>query len=375
MSLRNIQICILKIFGLELSLGFVYEEVKRVCKKARQINEKIRGLVKLAHVVADEVWIKVKQTSKKWSYAFLLASPKSLFIWSLDHLVKRDEVSMGLKIIEYIERGLNPAVFGSDLLKTYKIVAKYFKDCLHQLCTNHGIKALHKIVKDLPAEARQDKFFYDYIKKLRDRFIDLFELDDIIEIEQKIKQMRKVLSLWQGKRGEWARPMLDFIDRNWEGLFWYKRYPEKEIENTNNGAEIINSLFKPHYKIMKHLERKESTQDHLETFVLRNNIRVFQRGKRKGYSPLQLEGIPTKVTDWTELIWGEDPEGALKDIEVSMLLKDLQGLRGASRLNKIGAISFPETSRERGEKVERGWKEMPVEINRKMLNNYIQCKN
>jgi hypothetical protein len=375
MSLRNIQTCILKIFGLELSLGFVYEEVKRVCKKARQINEKIRGLVKLAHVVADEVWIKVKQTSKKWSYAFLLASPKSLFIWSLDHLVKRDEVSMGLKIIEYIERGLNPAVFGSDLLKTYKIVAKYFKNCLHQLCTNHGIKALHKIVKDLPAEARQDKFFYDYIKKLRDRFIGLFEIDDIIEIEQKIKQMRKVLSLWQGKRGEWARPMLDFIDRNWEGLFWYKRYPEKEIENTNNGAEIINSLFKPHYKIMKHLEKRESTQDHLETFVLRNNIRVFQRGKRKGYSPLQLEGIPTKVTDWTELIWGEDPEGALKDIEVSMLLKDLQGLRGASRLNKIGAISFPETSRERGEKVERGWKEMPVEINREMLNNYIQCKN
>lgn len=98
MSLRNIQTCVLKIFGLKLSLGFVYEEVKRVCQKARKINEKIRGLVKLVPVVADEVWIKVKQTSKKWSYAFLLASPKSLFICSLDHLVKRDVI----KFWEYI---------------------------------------------------------------------------------------------------------------------------------------------------------------------------------------------------------------------------------------------------------------------------------
>lgn len=40
-SLRNIQVCILKIFGLKLSLGFVYEEVKSVCQKAKLINEEI----------------------------------------------------------------------------------------------------------------------------------------------------------------------------------------------------------------------------------------------------------------------------------------------------------------------------------------------
>lgn len=375
MSLRNIQTCVLKIFGLNLSLGFVFEELKRVCKKARKINEKIRGLVKLAHVVADEVWIKVKQTSKKWSYAFLLASPKSLFIWSLDHLVKRDEVSIGLKIIEYMEGGLHPAVFGSDLLKTYKVVAKYFKGCLHQLCTNHGIKALHKIIKDFPYEAKQDKFFYDYIKDLRDRFIKLFEIDDIIDIEQKIKQMRKVLRLWDGKRNEWARPMLDFIDRNWQGLFWHKRYPEKEIENTNNGAEIINSLFKPHYKIMKHLEKRESTQDHFETFTLRNNIRVFQRGKRKGYSPLQLEGIQTKITDWTELIWEKTPEEAIKDIEISVLRQDFQNQKDFDRFNGVRAGSFPQTNRERSEEKVLGREELPIRINKGMLNNCVQHNN
>lgn len=370
MSLRNIQTCVLKIFGLGLSLGFVYEEVKRVCKKARKINEKVRELVKLAHVVADEVWIKVKETSKKWSYAFLLASPKSLFIWSLDHLVKRDEVSMGLKVMEYIEQGLNPAIFVSDLLKTYRIVAKYFKNCLHQLCTNHGIKALHKIIKDLPLEAKQDKAFYDYIKDLRDRFIGLFKLDDMVEIEQKINQTKKVLKLWQGKRREWSEPFVNFIDRNWKDLFWYKRCPEREIENTNNGAEIINSLFKPHYKIMKHLEKRNSTQGHFEMFVLRNNIRVFQRGKRKGYSPLQLEGVQTKVIDWTELIWGENPEGLLKEIEVSSLVS-----KGADRHNDFEAITSPKISQERGGRVRMARERLPFRIDKEVLNNCVQCEN
>ncbi|MBT9150585.1 MAG: hypothetical protein DDT40_00757 [candidate division WS2 bacterium] len=47
-------------------------------------------------MVADEIWIKVKQAPKKWSYAFLLASLKSLYIWFLDHLVKRDEVELNM---------------------------------------------------------------------------------------------------------------------------------------------------------------------------------------------------------------------------------------------------------------------------------------
>lgn len=362
MSLRNIQACILKIFGLNLSLGFIYKEVKKACKKAGRINAQIRGLVNLTHLVADEVWIKVKSTLKKWSYAFLLASPKSLFIWSLDHLTHRDELNMGLKVMEYIEKGLNPSVFTSDLLKTYRVISGYFKRCLHQLCTNHGIKALHKVIKDLSEEAKQDKTFYDYMKDLRDRFIALFELDDIVEIEQNIKQMRKILYLWQGERKEWAKPFIDFIDRNCENLFWYKKCPEKGIENTNNGAEIINSLFKPHYKIMKHLENKNSTQDHFETFLLRNNLRVFQRGKRKGYSPLQLEGIQTKTTDWTDLIWGEDAEKRIKEIEALALTRDFQS---TDRYNKLGSMFSSETGQERRDETRQ----------REALNKYAQYEN
>ena len=141
-SLRNIQTVLRKIFRVRLSLGFICQELKRASKEAKKINAQIRELVNLTHLVADEVWIKVKSTLKKWSYGFLLASPKSLFIYSLDHLTHRDELNMGLKVMEYIEKGLNPSIFTSDLLKTYRAISGYFKRCLHQLCTNHGIKAL-----------------------------------------------------------------------------------------------------------------------------------------------------------------------------------------------------------------------------------------
>lgn len=182
---------------------------------------------------------------------------------------------------------------------------------------------MYKILKDLPTEAKQNKSFYNYLVRIKDRFVKLFKLDDIVEIEQEVKQMRKELSLFQGEMREFAQPMLEFIDRNWQNLFLYKKYPDKEIENTNNGAEIIYSLFKPHYKIMKYLQKATSAQDHFEAFTLRRNLRVFERGKRAGKNPLQLEGIQTNGTDWTDLIWGEKSEELLEEIEISASKRSL----------------------------------------------------
>jgi len=150
---------------------------------------------------------------------------------------------------------------------------------------------------------------------------------------------------------------------------------EDAIENTNNGAEIINSLFKPHYKIMKHLENTESTQNHFETFLLRNNLRVFQKGKRKGYSPLQLEGVQTKITDWTELIWEENSEEAMKEIEISALIRDLQDKRAVEQCNRLGSISSLKTGQERRDEIGSVGEEMPFSIDREMLNNYVQQEN
>ena len=93
------------------------------------------------------------------------------------------------------------------------------------------------------------------------------------------------------------------------------------------------------------------------------------------YSPLQLEGIQTKATDWTELIWRKTPGEALKDIEISVLLQDLQKQKDSGRFNSVRAVSFPKTSRERREEKGLGWEELPVKTNKGMLNNYVQHNN
>jgi hypothetical protein len=48
--------------------------------------------------------------------------------------------------------------------------------------------------------------------------------------------------LYRGKK-EICMSLSGFIKRNSKGLFLYKRFPEEEIEHTNNAAEIIFSLF------------------------------------------------------------------------------------------------------------------------------------
>jgi len=108
--------------------------------------------------------------------------------------------------------------------------------------------------------------------------------------------------------------MLDFIERNSKGLFLYKRLPEKVMERTNNAAEIIFSLFKPRYKVMKEFQTPGGVQTHLNLFILRHNFTVFPRGKGRGYSPTQLEGLNIFLNDWSDFLYSGDkviPEEAL----------------------------------------------------------------
>lgn len=122
---------------------------------------------------------------------------------------------------------------------------------------------------------------------------------------------------------------------------------------------------------MKHLEKGNSTQDHFEAFLFKNNLRVFQKGKRKGYFPLQLEGIQTKITDWTEFIWGENPVEAMKEIEVSALIRDLQDQKGNDRHNEFGSICSPKTGQERRDEIGLAREELAFKIDREALNKYV----
>ena len=119
--------------------------------------------------------------------------------------------------------------------------------------------------------------------------------------------MKRELKLFYTKEKRyWAASCLKFIERNSKNLFLYKKLPKKRIDNTNNAAEIIFSLFKPQYKIMKQFQIRGRAQAHFDLFALRHNFRKFPRGKRKGPSPVQLEGLDTQVDDWSDLLYMQD---------------------------------------------------------------------
>jgi len=144
---------------------------------------------------------------------------------------------MGIRVLEHKERGFNPSVLTSDLLSTYRAIAGYFSGCLHQLCTNHARRIIAGIIRDLPSEAKKDKFFYSYMERIKKRFNALYRLDDIGEINSSIGQIKQELKLfYTEERREWTKDALSFIERNPRALSLYERLSEEEIEHTNDAA-------------------------------------------------------------------------------------------------------------------------------------------
>ena len=149
-SLRTLQECIQKVLCVEVSLGFIYGELRRASQIAERVNLRVSSVVSLSYCVIEEIWIKVAKTKEVWNFGFLATSLKSLFISFFDYMAKRDEVSMGIKVLEHKERGFNLSILISDLLPTYRAISGYFSACLHQLCTNHARRVITRIIRDLP---------------------------------------------------------------------------------------------------------------------------------------------------------------------------------------------------------------------------------
>lgn len=51
------------------------------------------------------------------------------------------------------------------------------------------------------------------------------------------------------------------------------------------------------YKVMKQFQTAEGVQTHRSLFTLRHPFRAFPRGRRKGFSPVQLEGVNVSLND------------------------------------------------------------------------------
>lgn len=71
---------------------------------------------------------------------------------------------------------------------------------------------------------------------------------------------------------------------------------------TSSLIENINGLLKQFLHNRRSFASTETLQNYLNLFTLWHNMRVYQRGKRRGRSPYQLAGIQTTSDDWLELL-------------------------------------------------------------------------
>ena len=71
---------------------------------------------------------------------------------------------------------------------------------------------------------------------------------------------------------------------------------------TSSMMEGVNGLLKQFLHNHQAFRNMETLQLYLNLFVLWHNMRVFERGKRKGKSPYQLAGIDPGSDDWLALL-------------------------------------------------------------------------
>jgi len=72
--------------------------------------------------------------------------------------------------------------------------------------------------------------------------------------------------------------------------------------HTSSLVENINGILKSFLHDRQNFRNLETLQAYLNLFTLWHNMRVYERGKRKGTSPYQLAGIDPGSDDWLELL-------------------------------------------------------------------------
>jgi len=81
---------------------------------------------------------------------------------------------------------------------------------------------------------------------------------------------------------------------------------------------------------MKEFQIPWGAQAHFDLFTLRHNFRAFPRGKRKGYSPIQLEGLSISLNDSSDLLYLRDKASLKEALFFSGRAKEVIFSRNAS---------------------------------------------
>lgn len=107
------------------------------------------------------------------------------------------------------------------------------------------------------------------------------------------------------KQAQAAQAALDALlaaDPNRANLANHLRQVLETACHTTSLIETINGLLQSFLKDRHTLANLDTAQAYLNLFTLWHNMRVYERGKRAGFSPYHLAGIDPGAEDWLELL-------------------------------------------------------------------------
>lgn len=143
------------------------------------------------------------------------------------------------------------------------------------------------------------------------------QVTESVPIEQQELFMRVVARHWRlqqalinghpsfRQQADKAKIALDALIAN---TYEYRQLAEKLLSlldaacRTSSMMEGVNKLLKQFLHNHQAFRSPKTLQLYLNLFVLWHNMRIFERGKRRGQSPYQLAGIDPGTDDWLTLL-------------------------------------------------------------------------
>ncbi len=276
----------------------IWRVVQKNAKKARRWLKRFEIPFKKIRMGIDEKFLKCKGGIVLWINAILLFKVgKSWYGIIIHHdtlFIRNHTIRDKRKLRKWLRERQKP--FTERFIKRVKkklgdrevelvvtdfdsiypqIIAKYFPEAIHQICTFHIEKGIYKsFEKEFGTQLKEN------IEDVRNKLISIFYVDT----KEKATSILNCIPLDRFKQGGSVQRVINKI-KNWEDRIF--NFFQTGIR-TNNTIEQIFSRVDPLFEVMKSFQSESGTKNFLSCLVEWTNTCPFVDGKFKGMSPVDL---------------------------------------------------------------------------------------
>lgn len=245
-------------------------------------------------IAVDEKYVKIRGI---WHYVFIAVDTESLDVLEAEIFPTRDTNAAKTFLGKLKATGYQINVIITDGNPAYeKAIQAVYPEAKHQKCIFHverGVKdELYKAIG-----SRKDPRYKELATKVgaifRSQKVEAFETawNEWVELKAANLDLKAIFESLQKER-DWIRETL----------------LQSKIPRTSNAVERVIEEFDRKYDAMQSFMSLPSARAWTKLIQLYFRMRAFERGRRKGLSPVELLGYPVEGLDWREYIVGVGPK-------------------------------------------------------------------